>query len=130
MDTKPLYEAAYHLYKGGRYIDAEQFFRLLTMIDVANVDYWMGLGATLQMQKKWQEAVDVYGAAAVLDKKKGNPLPHLYGAQCLHALDDKENALKALKSAKTLCQEDPDFVNMIPKINVLKECWEKPYDIS
>lgn len=128
METKQespqeIYALAYRFYQAGRYGDAEQFFRLLTSLEVGKPRYWMGLAAALQMQKKYAAAVDCYGAAALLDKKESNPFPHAYAASCLYLLGDLVKAKQALRSAKSISDENKKHRDLSKHLALLEEQW-------
>lgn len=118
-----LYSMAYYSYQGGRYEDAENFFRLLTSMDIPTPKIWMGLGAALQMQKKYQEAIDAYSAAALLEEGEMNPYPHAYAADCLHKLGDQQRARLALNSARQIANKQPSYTKLIEELNLLETRW-------
>lgn len=118
-----IYDIAYGCYQSGQYTDAEKFFRLLTVLEIGKSRPWMGLAAALQMQKKYGEAVECYGAAALLDKDKSNPFPHAYAASCLYLLGDLSRAKKALKSAKEISRENNDHADVFRHLLLLEKQW-------
>lgn len=89
-----IYATAFTLYNGGRYEDAEKIFHCLCIFDHLGHRYWMGLGATRQMLKKYKDAVDAYSMAAVLDVH--DPQASLHAAECHLALGNVEAAKSAL----------------------------------
>lgn len=120
---KEIYELAYRFYEAGRYCDAEQFFRLLTSLEMGKPVHWMGLAACLQMQKKYQEAVDCYGAAALLDRRELDPLPHAYAASCLYLLGNITKAKHALNSAKKISKENRKHASLYEHLSFLENQW-------
>src|SRR5262245_31055472 len=78
-----LYHIAYTQYKQGKYEDAVGVFRFLTLNDTRSRKHWMGLGASLQMQKKYNEAIEAYELAAALDPT--DPHVHIYASDCCFA---------------------------------------------
>lgn len=122
-DVKQYYDTAYRFFTSGKYLEAEEIFTLLTVLDTMNVDYWMGLGATLQMQKKFKEAVDAYGAAALLDTQEKTPLPHAHAAECLWELNEVDKAASAINSALIIAKKDKKHHALIEKLQLLNKRW-------
>ncbi len=100
-----IYATAYTLYNGGRYEDAEKIFQCLSLFDHLGHRYWMGLGATRQMLKKYKEAIDAYSMAAVLNLK--DPQASLHAAECNLALNNIEGAKSALRCTLEYGEKDP-----------------------
>lgn len=93
------YTVAYNHYSVGRYEDAESIFNFLILLDHLNEEYWMGLGASCQAQKKFKEALSAY-QNVVGNLNVENYKAAYYAAECLLGLGDKENAAKALDTVK------------------------------
>lgn len=117
-----LYETAYHFYQGGQYAEAQYVFRLLTCLDTENPVHWMGLGSSLKMQNKYEEAVNAFSAAAVLEEVDSNPMSHAYAAECLYAIGDHERAKEALNSAKIIAKKKK-VPGLIKQLKFLEERW-------
>lgn len=92
-----IYATAFTLYNGGRYEDAEKIFQCLCLFEHLGHRYWMGLGATRQMLKKYKEAIDAYSMAAVLDVR--DPHAALQAAECHLAMGNIEAATSGLECA-------------------------------
>lgn len=118
-----LYHYAFQFYSHGKYPEAIKFFRFLTLVDTQQKKHWMGLGACLQMQKEYEQAVHVYGVAAVLDPV--DPYVHVYAADCFFALDRVEEGMKALDSAKKAAHMKKLYEPLLPELKLLTEAWEK-----
>jgi type III secretion system low calcium response chaperone LcrH/SycD len=123
VDVKSLYQRAHAYYASGKFEDAEGVFRLLTTIAPAQSDFWFALGATFQLQRKFKDAIDSFGAAALLDKKELNPFPHAHAADCFWAMDEKENATIALKSALAIAKKDSKHHAFVEKLQLLHNRW-------
>lgn len=123
LEIHKLYERAYLFYKGGKYGEAETVFRVLTGAIPRQIDFWIGYGASLQMQKKYAPAVDAFSVAAFLDKKEENPLPHFHAAECLWHLDMQRAAI-ALKSARLIASKQKHPI--LEKLKILNDRW-KPW---
>ena len=85
-----IYSVAYNLYQGGKYDEAQKVFQFLCFYDHFNRKYFMGLGACQQMMKKYDNAIEIFTFATVLDAD--DPRPMLYIGDCHLAMDDKEKA--------------------------------------
>lgn len=119
------YLYAYVFYEKGHYEESSQIFSLLTCVSTANPTYWMGLGASLQMLKRYEEAIDAYAAAAVLEDSDSDPFPHLHAAECFYSLKINEKALQALESAEIIAKNEPKYQKLCTQINLLKSVWRK-----
>lgn len=121
-----IYAYAYQFYANGHFEEARSLFSLLTVMQPDQLNYWMGLGACLQMQKKYEKALEAYAAAALIDVDSLNPLPHFYAAECLLSLKDVTRALQALESAHTIAIKDETYEQLIVHINLIKQAWKEP----
>lgn len=117
-ELKTLYTYAYSLYQQKYYLKAEQYFHFLILSAPESVKYWKGLAAAQQMQLKYEEAVNSYSCAALLDKQEQDAAPHIYAAQCLLALKEYSRAHQALQSAEMIAEKGftPEYI----KINIQK----------
>lgn len=115
---RSIYVLAYNLYQDKEYAQAEDYFRFLTVHDIECRKYWVGLAATLQMQKKFEEALDIYGWAALMDEN--DPWVHYRAAECLIALKRSPEALQALKSVKLTTKDKA----LLKQTTLLQETWQ------
>ncbi len=103
-----LYAMGYNFYQAGKYDDALKIFRALCLFDQLEPKHWIGMGATLQMLKMYEEAANAYGFAAIMD--------------CHDiALNDKEKAEAALNSVVVLCEPTAANKPFIDKANAILE---------
>lgn len=124
MDIKQVYQHGYDRYNAGRYGEAERVFRLLTTLAPKQMEFWMALGSSLQLQKKYKDAFDCYGAASLLDAEQINPYVAAYTADCLWALDDKKGAGEAIESALAIAEKDKKHEILTERLKFLKERWK------
>ncbi len=124
MQPKQIYELAYTLYNGGKYDDAADMFRLLLSYNNENPAYWMGLGASRQAQKRYQEALTAYYRCTLLNGEEENPFPLIHSAECFLALNDKEKMLEFVRKAKLVAGKCKKFDNLLQLITL----WETRYD--
>lgn len=90
-----IYATGFMLYKNGRYEDAEKMFQSLCMFNHLETRFWIALGSSRQMQKKYATAIDAYGMAYLLNAK--SPEPILQAAQCHLHLNHLAEAKEALE---------------------------------
>jgi type III secretion system low calcium response chaperone LcrH/SycD len=96
-----LYALAHQAYQNNKYKEATQMFSVLCMMNHLERKYWLGLGASLQMEKKYTSALECYGLAVLLNYKE--PDAHLYTAECMLALGNKEEVKSVLRGMIELC---------------------------
>lgn len=117
-----LYFTAFGCYNQGKFEDATGYFRLLTTADPKTKKHWMGLGASLQMQKKFQRAIEAYEVAVALEPS--DPYVHFHAAHCLQSLGNTKDALFALDCAKRALTLNPpisSLKNLLKHINLISD---------
>lgn len=92
-----IYSVAYNLYQGGKYDEAQKVFQFLCFYDHFNRKYFMGLGACQQMMKQYENAIEIFTFATVLDAD--DPKPMLYIGDCHLAMGDNEKAKMSYETA-------------------------------
>jgi len=92
-----IYSVAYNLYQGGKYEEAQKVFQFLCFYDHFNRKYFMGLGACQQMQKSYDNAIEIFSFATILDSD--DPRPMIYIGDCHLAKGDKEKAKLAYETS-------------------------------
>jgi type III secretion system low calcium response chaperone LcrH/SycD len=119
-----LYAVAHQLYSVNKYQEAEKAFQLLCFYNHLERKYWLGLGATRQMQKKHSEALDAFTYAILLGFEE--PSAHMYAADCYLALGKKEGAISALRTVIELVGQKPQHKATKEKAKGLLELLEAP----
>ncbi len=108
------YALAYQLFNTGKYKEAETLFRWLCSYANTEVPHWMGLAASRQAQKKYDEAVEAYQMAALYGALK-DPSPFFYCGICFLKQQKTEEAKVALQTVLTLADgsktEDKTFID-------------------
>lgn len=102
-----IYSEAYNMYTAGKYEKAETAFRGLLFLDPKQAKYYLGLGACLQMQKRYVDALELYSLGIIQD-----PIfPKLYyhAAECHFALGKPEYAVKMLEGAIEAAKANPQY---------------------
>lgn len=120
-----MYSFAYGYYEQGRYEEAELLFRILVSVRMKSSLYWKGLGATLQMRKKYSEAIEAYSWSALQDEKFKDPYPHFHAAECLYTLGEVSRGLQALQSAKAIAAKVGNYSGLLTQIDLLQKTWKK-----
>ena len=77
-DLSVIYSVAYTLYQAGDYKEAIIVFQRLASHDPLAVKNWMGLAASLQMEKDYEESLKAWQWPPLLVKSA----PHYHAAEC------------------------------------------------
>ena len=121
-NIETLYAMAHQMYTRKNYDQASDLFRVLTVVDMANRRNWVALGAALQMLKKYEEAVEMYGVAAVMEPS--DPYIHFHASECFFSLGDKEKGLIALASAElTATNQEKKDKSLISRLALFRQSW-------
>lgn len=111
--TESLYSQAYRLYNTGKYDDAIELFRILTMCDPTESKFAMGLAACFHLLKDFKSAVGTYMLCSMMEPE--NPVPHFHASDCYLKMNDKVSALIALEMAVTRAGEDPRYKALVDR---------------
>lgn len=115
-----LYASGFSLYESGKYVNAVHFFRFLTLIDMNTRKHWMGLGASHQMLKEYENALQSFGYAALLNEN--DPYAHFHAAECFFALKQTDQGEQALASAETVAlRQQKQYETLLARISLIKE---------
>lgn len=116
-----MHAIAFELYHHGHYEQAAVLYRLLSAKEPLNADFWMGLGASLQMNSKYEDALTPFAMAASIEIE--NPQPHLHAAECYFGMLDRKEGFEALGVADSFCTNRPEHQGIKQRIAVLREAW-------
>ncbi|EBJ5114585.1 CesD/SycD/LcrH family type III secretion system chaperone [Salmonella enterica] len=75
-----LHNMAYAFYQDEKLDEAIALYRFLYIYDFYNAEYAMGIGAILQLQKKYDKAIDFYALAYALSEQDYRPM--FYAGEC------------------------------------------------
>lgn len=115
------YVLARQFFESRRYTDAEPLFRWLCMYASDASRNWLGLAATLQAEKKYPEAREIYQIVALMSGLS-DPAPFYYSGICFIGEQNKEDAIVAFKTVCTLANpDDPEHVFYIKNAKNLLE---------
>ena len=122
---KEIYALAYLLYHNQHYGQSSHFFRLLVMMRPSEAKFWKGFGASLQMQKDYEEALSCYLCCSHFMSQK-QPDPHLYVhvADCYFALKQVKEGLKALEAAHLIAKKTHDR-QILQHVAFMRNQWSK-----
>ncbi len=118
-----LYSHAYLLYNTGRYKDAIQVFRLLTLLNALESKYIMGLAACFHMMKEFRTAASSYALVSVIDPE--NPVPYYHASDCYIQMGDKLSAATMLDLAIKRAQDKPEFAALKKRSEITVEALKR-----
>ena len=93
-----MFVGAHLLQTASKYDQAAKAFQALTLLHPKIGDFWIGLGAALEMQDKKEEALDAFRAAAILEPS--NAAGYQQAAILAYELDDYKGACEIIQGAK------------------------------
>jgi len=94
-EFEAVYALGYNLYNQAKYEEALKAFAFLTFYNHLERRYYKALGACQQMLQRYDQAIQSYSIASVLDIT--DPEPTLRTAECLLAKGEIEDAKTALE---------------------------------
>ncbi|MBF0318680.1 MAG: SycD/LcrH family type III secretion system chaperone [Nitrospirae bacterium] len=118
-----MYAIAYNLYQSGKYDEAVKVFLVLAINNPFLPKYWKGMGASLQMSKKYCPAVYAYTTAGSLDVK--DPEVYLHLSECTIALGRKEESISTLKTAIEKSAANPAYEHIATRAQALLSTIDK-----
>ena len=72
-----LYDFAYNLFMSGKFADARLLFEFLHRLEEDNVTYIMAIAACFHRENRYQEAIEMYTVASLLDPESYMPFHHM-----------------------------------------------------
>ncbi len=121
-ETKLLHSYAYSLYQSGKYYKAELIFRYLTMLEQGSGRFWHGLGSSLLMQRKFEEAKTCFQMMTSLYPQDVRGF--LLLSETEFHLNNVESALHLLKQVEEIANED-ELCVVKKEIERIKASFEK-----
>ena len=123
-DLSVIYSVAYTLYQAGDYKEAITVFQRLASHDPLTVKHWMGLAASLQMEKEFDESLKAWAMASIISPK--DPLPHFHAAECFLALGNEVEGRKAMNEVRSLIKNEEQFY-LLTKLEKLECCFREEH---
>lgn len=119
-----IYALAFLLYQNQQYQESSNFFRLLVVACPSEKKFWKSLGASLQMQKDYEEAISCYMSCFQLsDQDHLDPYLFVQTADCYFALQQVEAALKALEVAHLYATETRE-TRVLNHVALMRQLWK------
>lgn len=119
-----IYALAYQLYQNQQYQESSHFFRLLVVARPSEKKFWKSLGASLQMQKDYEDALSCYMSCFHLsDEKHMDPYLFVQTADCYFALHQVEAGLKALEFAHLYAKKTHD-TRVLNHVAFMRQSWK------
>lgn len=122
-EMEGIYATAYNFYTHGKFDRANDIFSALCQMDPYQSKYWLGLGATRQMEKKYEKAIEAYGLATLMDSK--NPFPAFHSAHCFMKLSNNDSAIKALEAVTEIAKDKKEYKDVLSQAEQLLEGLKK-----
>lgn len=120
-----IYTLAYILYQNQQYQEARILFRLLIEDHPLEAKLWKGLGACLQMQKDYQEALNCYSyCVSFKNQNEIDPYLYIYIGDCHFALKQIKEGLKALEIAFSNAKKT-DNQRILQHVTFMQQIWLK-----
>lgn len=124
VQVEELYAVGYDLYSRKHYRQACLVFHHLTSADPLEPKYWKGLGAALQMDKQYEQALHCYGCVQLLLEDQPDPYVYIYIADCYWALKRPEQSLKALEGAE-MSPKGSEDQKILDHVTFMRGMWSK-----
>ncbi|MEC4720734.1 SycD/LcrH family type III secretion system chaperone [Noviherbaspirillum sp. CPCC 100848] len=105
-DYEVVYALGSELYNQGRYSDAMKAFGFLVIHNQWEKRFVNAYAASLQMCKRYEDALQYYSLASVMDMR--DPVPTFHTAECMIALGQLLEATQALEIVVNQCREEKD----------------------
>lgn len=118
-----IYMVGFNQYNAGKYDESEKIFQLLAILNHFDARFWTGLGASREMQKKYEEAVKAYQYLIVLDIS--DPVPPLLCAKCYLGAGKTKEASEALQAAIFNAKDKPEHAPIKEQASNLLELLSK-----
>lgn len=93
-----------------KYGSAEKIFQMLYMLNPLDSRYALGIAASYQMDKKYDQAIGWYLALSSIDEN--SPLPFYYMSDCFLKKLENKASLEYLKKTIERCGDNPEYANL------------------
>lgn len=120
-DLRILSSFAQTLYQSGDYEEAKEVYQQLAAFEPYCPSYWEGVGACMQMEKRYKEALKAWSMVSLINER--SPLPHFHAAECYNALGLFLEGEKELDACKARLNETDH--GLLEKVSRLESNWTK-----
>ena len=121
-EMEAVYNVAYNLYQQQKYQDAKILFLFLTVHEHMDSRFWLGLGGCCQRLGEYKNAIEAYSYAALIEID--DPVFAFHACECYMALEDWENARKAIDAVTTLAElmaDKADHTELVKRTEALSQ---------
>ncbi|MFZ4791734.1 MAG: SycD/LcrH family type III secretion system chaperone [Candidatus Competibacteraceae bacterium] len=118
-DMDAVYNVAYNAYASENYEEAHKIFKFLCYFDHLEKKHWLGLGVCRQMLKLYEQAIEAYTYAMLLDSN--DPQPPLLAADCHIALGNRDAAISGLTAALEWSGDRSEYQSIRERATALLE---------
>lgn len=103
-----VYSIGFNHYQADQFAEAIPIFSWLCMFNPFQPKFWMGLGAALQMNKSFEEAINAYGFATMTGDSQ-DPEPYFRIGEACISLGRKQEALAAFADVERYSRDRPHY---------------------
>lgn len=124
QDYEVVYNLGHNLYSQGRYLDAMKAFSFLVMHNQFERRFHNAMASSLQMLKMYNDAIQFYSMASVMDLT--DPKPTYHTAECMIPLGMYAEALQALELVIKQSQA-PEHAALLERAEALQQMVKKSH---
>lgn len=114
-----MYAHAYNLYNQGMYEESSYMFRMLILLDISELKYFMGMAACLHMMEDYENAIRVYSMLGLMSDH--DPLPFYHASDCYMKLEQPLAARLMLQQALRECEGRSEHKMLAERIQMMVE---------
>ncbi|WP_318429400.1 SycD/LcrH family type III secretion system chaperone [Photobacterium leiognathi] len=105
-----IYAVGYQFFQSGKIEQAAKVFQLLSMLDHYQARFFIGLGAARQELGEYQQAIDAYSYAALVNVN--DPRPPFHSAECHLKLKQLTEAESGFYCAKEMSAGKSEYAGL------------------
>ncbi len=118
-----LYAQGYYFYSQAKYEKALPLFKALILYSSLDQRGWLGAAGCCEMLKQYDQAINFYSFAAILNLH--DPTPALHSFDCYMALKNYPKALACLEAVILLSSKKPEHAELKKRAEFLRDALEK-----
>jgi len=104
------YRRARECFTNKEFETARQAFLFLSTLCPQHAEMWLGLGMSLQQLGHYEEAIDAYELAALVDPS--SPVAYFYLSKCFFAMHEYQHVLNAIELALECSEGREEFSSL------------------
>lgn len=109
-----IYKHAFTLYKEEKYGESLRSFQRMALYDNFDDRGWMGAGLCNEKLARYNQAIECYSSAAMINPKNLDPI--LHKVICYQALDNYPQAIKSLELAIYLTDKNSSYAKITSEL--------------